>query len=277
MTFSSSQGSAQNITFQSGSSTNVRFQFVTQGTLTNIDDDQYRGYGNGEPVFAFAHDIGSVDGSGSEPVLYSLGSVQEPAIRYLTSTGIVSLDPYWKGCYNDLFSMIQYHYSDFAQSQVLAAAWDSQLRADVQAYYGVGSGSIYPNSTEYVTPDYHNYSTNTRGAEYIFFPKTTYGFLDPVTLAGVAVPNVTEPDAYYSIIALSARQVMGAYCLAIPPSTWNGTDPFLFQKEISSDGNVNTVDVMFPAMVCSELHWEDRRLTKNLSFSRSLFMPTLTC
>lgn len=49
-------------------------------------------------------------------------------------------------------------------------------------------------------------------------------------------------ENYKDIVALSARQVMGATCFA-------GTieEPILFLKEISSDGNLQTVDVIFPA------------------------------
>ncbi|KAF2087351.1 DUF1793-domain-containing protein, partial [Saccharata proteae CBS 121410] len=65
-----------------------------------------------------------------------------------------------------------------------------------------------------------------------------------------------DAQSYYSIVALSARQVMGAYVLTSPPifscgnasSKYNSSEPFMFQKEISSDGNVNTVDVLYPAM-----------------------------
>ncbi|KAL4810523.1 hypothetical protein BDV18DRAFT_131191 [Aspergillus unguis] len=47
---------------------------------------------------------------------------------------------------------------------------------------------------------------------------------------------------YVDILALSARQVMGA-------TTFSGTpeDPILFLKEISSNGNFQTIDVIFPA------------------------------
>ncbi|KAG9246259.1 hypothetical protein BJ878DRAFT_497821 [Calycina marina] len=47
---------------------------------------------------------------------------------------------------------------------------------------------------------------------------------------------------YKDILALSARQVLGA-------TTFSGTveNPLIFFKEISSDGNMNTVDVIYPA------------------------------
>jgi hypothetical protein len=48
---------------------------------------------------------------------------------------------------------------------------------------------------------------------------------------------------YVTITSLSARQAFGAVQLC-------GTiaKPYLFLKEISSDGNIQTVDVLFPAM-----------------------------
>jgi len=53
---------------------------------------------------------------------------------------------------------------------------------------------------------------------------------------------VSGGEDYKDILALSARQVLGACSFA-------GTheDPLIFFKEISSDGNMNTVDVIFPA------------------------------
>lgn len=49
-------------------------------------------------------------------------------------------------------------------------------------------------------------------------------------------------EDYKDILALSARQVMGACSFAGTPD-----DPLIFFKEISSDGNMNTVDVIYPA------------------------------
>lgn len=49
-------------------------------------------------------------------------------------------------------------------------------------------------------------------------------------------------EDYKDILALSARQVLGATSFAGTPD-----DPIIFFKEISSDGNMNTVDVIYPA------------------------------
>ncbi|EKD21070.1 uncharacterized protein L3040_000892 [Drepanopeziza brunnea f. sp. 'multigermtubi'] len=49
-------------------------------------------------------------------------------------------------------------------------------------------------------------------------------------------------EDYKDILALSARQVLGACSFAGTPE-----DPLIFFKEISSDGNMNTVDVIYPA------------------------------
>ena len=49
-------------------------------------------------------------------------------------------------------------------------------------------------------------------------------------------------ESYVDVVALSARQIMGA-------TSFSGTldNPILFLKEISSNGNCQTVDVIFPA------------------------------
>lgn len=49
-------------------------------------------------------------------------------------------------------------------------------------------------------------------------------------------------EDYVDIVAVSARQVMGACHFLGTPE-----DPLLFMKEISSDGNTQTIDVIFPS------------------------------
>ena len=49
-------------------------------------------------------------------------------------------------------------------------------------------------------------------------------------------------DDYVDIVALSARQAIGATVFSGTPD-----DPILFLKEISSDGNLQTIDVIYPA------------------------------
>lgn len=256
--YTTSPGAAQNATYQSGYSANLRYNWVMQGGLSDTVDKNYRGSGAQEPAFAFSHDFGSVSNA---TALYTIGSIQQPIMRYLTSSGLVSLQSWWTKCYGDMFSMIQYHYDDFESSAALGSAWEAQLKADVDAFYsseatGSGNGTmVYSNSTPSAPYAYRNESiaTDQFGQQYIFNPDSGYGFLNPTTFAGVAIPEVSEAESYYSLVALAARQIMGAYVFAIPPTLTCGNDtdtsePLMFQKEISSDGNVNTVDVMYPAM-----------------------------
>ncbi|KAL9118607.1 MAG: hypothetical protein Q9187_004847 [Circinaria calcarea] len=52
---------------------------------------------------------------------------------------------------------------------------------------------------------------------------------------------------YSDIITLSVRQLYGAIDVTISNDTLNTDDVLVFLKEISSNGNTNTVDVLFPA------------------------------
>lgn len=256
-TYSSSPMSAKAFSFQSGFSGDLRYQYIMQHSLQDIVDANYRPSASREPVFAYAHDFGPVP---SASVRYTIGSVQQPIVRYLTSQGVVPLQPWWSQCYGDIYQMIGFHFNDFDQTQILASQFESQLKADVDQYYSANMAMVYSNSSPSTPPPYGNSTqgyngTDQYGNQYIFDPGNGYGFLNPQNFSGIAIPDVQEAEAYYSIIALSTRQIMGAYTLAIPPSSGagsnsssNATDPLMFQKEISSDGNVNTVDVMYPGM-----------------------------
>lgn len=256
-TYSTSPGHSQNFSFQSGHSLTLRYNFVTSLGLSDVVDYNYRGAQNKEPVFAFVHDFGSTT-SGS--ALHTVGTVQQNVIRFLTSDGLVSLQPWWTECYGaGLFDLIDFHYNDFATSQAKGASFEAQLKSDVQAYYL--TTPPYSNSTPSPPPTYANasgieeYGTDQYGQAYIFDSSNGYGFLNPNNFSRVAVPDVSEAESYYAIVALSARQIMAAYVLTVPPNlrfsdspSITQGEPLMFQKEISSNGNMNTVDVIFPAL-----------------------------
>ncbi len=81
------------------------------------------------------------------------------------------------------------------------------------------------------------------------FIQVDYFYNDWATKAGLydhifAVDSLaTGGQDYLTITSLSARQAYGAVQLA-----GTSSKPYLFLKEISSDGNIQTVDVLFPAM-----------------------------
>ena len=214
-----------------------------QHTLQDVVDPDYRPFGTRDPAFAFAHDFGFVS---SASVLYTIGSVQQPSIRYLTSKGVVPLQPWWSQCYGNIWQMINFHFNDFTQSQVLASQFESQLKADVDSYYSANMAMVYSNSAPSPSPFYSNGSdmytngTNQYLEPYIFDPNNQYGFLNPTNFSGVAILDVEEAQAYYSIVALSTRQIMGAYVFTVPPTGGcingsNTSEPLMFQKEISSE------------------------------------------
>lgn len=254
--YSSSPMGAQNFSFGSAYSADLRFQFVSEQLLDDKVDSSYRGWGSREPAFAFAHDVGNVTAA---RVRYSIGSIQTPIIKYLHIGGLTPLLPWWAKCYGlDMYALIAFHWNDFDTVANLGAAFEAQLKDDIAAYYQENPAMIYSNSTPQVPPFYANHSDgyttgyDQYGQQYLFDPDTAYGFLDPNNFSGIAIPDVSEAESYYSIVALSARQIMGAYVYAIPPASTCGGEaldgadestPLMFQKEISSDGNVNTVDV----------------------------------
>ena len=241
--YNTSPGAAKSFSYQSGYEIDLIYNYVNNHTLADTVDPNYRPWGTQDPVFAFTHDFGSVS-SGS--VLYTLGSIQTPIINYLTTNGLQSLQPWWTKCYGGLFDVIDFHYNDFAASSQMANQFETQLKADIDDYYSAEDAMVYSNSTAKPAPVYSNGSegfasgVDQFGDPYIFDPNTAYGFLNPSNFSGIAIPDVSEAESYYSIVALSTRQIMGAYVLTVPApntcgnSTVNQSEPLMFQKEVNN-------------------------------------------
>lgn len=248
-TWTSSQGSAQSIRFQSGYSVNQRFRYVMGQSLNDVVDKDYRSYDESEPVFAFQHDLGEINnGTTAGPVVYTIGQVVTPQIRFLSSLGIESLYPWWNSsaCYGDLQSMINFHYHDLAQVQQLAAQFETKLKQDINLYYGnpdnktTTYGATYPPMYTNATSD-NVTGSDQFGNQYIFDVGDAYGWLeypgDGCVLDGLAVPDVSEEQSYYAITALAARQVLGAivYTNQSQATSTTDTKPLAFMKEIRYD------------------------------------------
>jgi hypothetical protein len=226
-------------TYQAGFRIDLMSQFVENKKLTNNVDADFRGWNVREPIFAFAHHAGC--NVSQAEVRYTIGSVQNPVIKYLSSAGVVPLKPWWERCYGDMFDMLEFHWDDLDAVRELGNEFESQLQQDVGAYYENNGDMTGTNNTSSLIPSNAANTTDESRAD---------NFTDG------AVSDDFEAQNYYSILALSAQQVMHAYAYAVPPppsscasaTNTQTIEPLMFPKEISSDGNVNTIDVLYPAM-----------------------------
>lgn len=240
--YSTSLSGDGSVSFECGEATAVRLAFFQNHTLNNDVVSFTTDFGDHTPVFAFAHDSGVVN---EASVRYTIGSVQDPIVQYITDEGLTRLKPWWSKCYGDLNAMIRFHWEDYDTVQMIGTEFEMQLQADVNHFYE-GTEELASNGPAWGSQPIPGSGTDQYGQQFVFNGASDYGFLDPSNWTGIAPPYVSEAQSYYSIVALSARQIMGAYVFAQGPNA-SSQDPLVFQKEISSNGNVNTVDVLYPA------------------------------
>ncbi|KAI0202914.1 DUF1793-domain-containing protein [Astrocystis sublimbata] len=241
LAYTTSPSGAGSFSFECGESSSVRLAFLQNRTLSNNASSFTTDVGDHTPVFAFAHDFGVVS---EQSVRYTVGSVQDPIIQFITDDGLAKLAPWWSKCYGDLYAMIRFHWEDHDAVQSIGNMFETQIKADIKDFYEGAEAQGYGNIARDIRHAPTN-GTDQYGQHYIFDSANAYGYLEPSNWTGVSVPYISEAESYYSIIALSARQIMGAYVFAQDPNT-TSQDPLIFQKEISSNGNVNTVDVLYP-------------------------------
>ncbi|KDQ29342.1 hypothetical protein PLEOSDRAFT_157064 [Pleurotus ostreatus PC15] len=179
-------------TFQTGADVTVRAQFLNNGRLPNTQDTNFRAIQDNWPVFAFAHDLGSV-GSTAQSRVIALGHARDPAVQYIiANNGRQDRSLFFFGQFATARDALLSFLGDFNDALTRANAFDAQVNSDASK----------------ISSD------------------------------------------YASIVALSIRQAFGATEITISKradGSFNTDDVLVFMKEISSDGNTNTVDVIFPA------------------------------
>ncbi|KAI4656365.1 uncharacterized protein J4E79_007918 [Alternaria viburni] len=146
--------------------------------------------------------------SQSGSALYTIGTTQEPAVNYRTASGDVELRPWWL------------------------------------------TSNCYYNTNNMIRRHYQDYPATAKEAKFWTMKLRNdveyYYAEDKATDMHAEVSSLSEEESYYAIVALSARQILAANVLT--ESADNTTGPTIFQKEISSDGKVNTADVIYPAL-----------------------------
>ncbi|KAI0736382.1 hypothetical protein C8Q72DRAFT_909206 [Fomitopsis betulina] len=182
------------LTYQTGQDIVVRAQFISNGVLANTEDTKFRAVSDDWPVFALAHDLGTISSSGVSPtVVYAVGHVRDPAIQYIIAdNGRQDRSLYFWSQYASVADILSSFLGDYENALVRATAFDAQVKSDASS----------------ISSDYADW------------------------------------------VALAIRQAFGAIEFTLSKDSagnYNTSDILVFMKEISSDGNVNTVDVIFPA------------------------------
>lgn len=135
--WSSSQGMAESMSFQSGYSVGQRFGYVTGHALYNTVDPEFRPYTEHEPVFALQHDLGGIPANTStDSIVFTIGHITNPSIQFLSPEGIESLEPWWSFCYgSNIIDLVEFHYKDLASAKQLANQFEDKLKDDIAKYY----------------------------------------------------------------------------------------------------------------------------------------------
>lgn len=95
------------MTWQVGEAAVLRALFQTNGALNNSADLQFRAISDRWPVFAYAHDLGTVGTTKSTPVVYAIGLVRDTLVQIQNLQNVNSMrSPYYATRYGSVPGMV---------------------------------------------------------------------------------------------------------------------------------------------------------------------------
>ncbi|KAH8884348.1 DUF1793-domain-containing protein [Thozetella sp. PMI_491] len=175
----------QGLTYQTGADVDVRGQFINNRRLANTMDTNSRAINDRWPVFALAHDFGSV-GSSTVSTVFGIGVCQVPTIRFFgAGSAIQELQAPWYGRWSDgIYAMADW-VNNYASEAAYSATIDKRVQDDAFAAGG---------------------------------------------------------SDYAIMCTLAVRQAFAG----LQPAIGSTGKQYLFLKEISSNSDIQTVDVIYP-------------------------------
>ena len=96
------------MTWQVDGASFTRGLFEMTGALNNSMDQQFREISDNWPVFAFAHDLGTVGTTKTTPVVYAIGYVRDTLVQLSNIPNVNSArSPYYATRYGSVPGMVR--------------------------------------------------------------------------------------------------------------------------------------------------------------------------
>ncbi|TFK38775.1 hypothetical protein BDQ12DRAFT_651125 [Crucibulum laeve] len=117
------------MTWQTGTDVLLRRNFSDGSLLKNIQDTDFRNIAPIWPVLAFAVDLGTITQT-SESLVWAIGVVRDPLIRYVKGSGAELRSSYFRSKYDTVNAAVDDFLSDFDAAKTRALALDNKIMSD---------------------------------------------------------------------------------------------------------------------------------------------------
>ncbi|KZV70718.1 hypothetical protein PENSPDRAFT_685287 [Peniophora sp. CONT] len=140
-----------NVTFKTASDLNSRGYFTTNGVLDNAQNSTFRSINDEYPVFAFAHDLGSIQQT-SSPLVWAVANVRDS-----DSAGVADYTDlsqrtqrrslYYRSQYTDDYALLSDFLSDYSNALNRSKALDDRLMQAATSFGGTAYADLLALAT----------------------------------------------------------------------------------------------------------------------------------